>query len=86
MGYSINPMAAALLSEYIGNHLNNLANEIGKMIINLEDGEQNSEIHIEENIGIRLENDIVIQEKGFIDLMKNIPIEAEEIEELMNSK
>jgi Xaa-Pro aminopeptidase len=40
----------------------------------------------EENIGIRLENDIVIQENGFLDLMKNIPIEAEEIEELMNSK
>ncbi|MFC4871415.1 aminopeptidase P family protein [Negadavirga shengliensis] len=39
----------------------------------------------EENIGIRLENNIVIQEKGNLDLMKNIPIEAEEIEELMNS-
>ncbi len=52
MGYSINPMAAALLSEYIGNDLNNLANEIGKLIINLQDGEQISEIHIEENIGI----------------------------------
>ena len=40
----------------------------------------------EENIGIRLENDIVIQENGYLDLMKNIPIEAEEIEDLMNSK
>lgn len=40
----------------------------------------------EENIGIRLENDIVIRENGWDDLMGNIPIEAEEIEDLMNEK
>ncbi len=40
----------------------------------------------EENLGIRLENNVVIQEDGLIDLMQNIPIEAEEIEELMNSE
>jgi Xaa-Pro aminopeptidase len=39
----------------------------------------------EEGFGIRLENNIVIQEDGFFDLMRNIPIEAEEIEELMNA-
>ncbi|UII29781.1 aminopeptidase P family protein [Fulvivirga ulvae] len=39
----------------------------------------------EENLGIRLENDVLIAEDGLMDLMKNIPIEAEEIEELMNS-
>jgi Xaa-Pro aminopeptidase len=38
----------------------------------------------EENLGIRLENNIVIQDSGYLDLMRNIPIEAEEIEELMN--
>jgi Xaa-Pro aminopeptidase len=38
----------------------------------------------EENIGIRLENDVVITENGLHDLMQNIPIEAEEIEDLMN--
>jgi Xaa-Pro aminopeptidase len=38
----------------------------------------------EENLGIRLENDIVIQENGFKDLMGHIPLEAEEIEDLMN--
>lgn len=38
----------------------------------------------EEGLGIRLENNIVIQENGYFDLMRNIPIEAEEIEELMN--
>ncbi len=40
----------------------------------------------EENFGIRLEDDLVIQKKGSpINLMKNIPIEIEEIEDLMNS-
>ena len=40
----------------------------------------------EENMGIRLEDDVVVQQEGApINLMKNIPIEIEEIEELMNS-
>ncbi|NLA24153.1 MAG: M24 family metallopeptidase [Bacteroidales bacterium] len=38
-----------------------------------------------ENIGIRLENDILIGENDPIDLMENIPIYPEEIEDLMNS-
>jgi Xaa-Pro aminopeptidase len=37
----------------------------------------------EENLGIRLENNILITEDGYIDLMKNIPLEVEEIEALM---
>ena len=40
----------------------------------------------EENFGIRLEDDVVVQENTDpINLMKNIPIEIEEIEDLMNS-
>lgn len=38
----------------------------------------------EEGIGVRLENDILITEKGNMNLMANIPIELEEIEGLMN--
>jgi len=39
----------------------------------------------DEKFGIRLEDDVVIQKKGApFNLMRNIPIEAEEIEELMN--
>ena len=39
-----------------------------------------------EGFGIRLEDDVIIQEKGDpFNLMRNIPIEAEEIEEIMNS-
>lgn len=37
----------------------------------------------EENMGIRLENDILITEDGFVDLMADIPLEIEDIEALM---
>ena len=37
----------------------------------------------EENLGIRLENNILITDNGPLDLMANIPIEVDEIEELM---
>ena len=40
---------------------------------------------LDEELGIRLENDILVTANGPNDLMKNIPIEAEEIEHLMNS-
>ena len=39
----------------------------------------------EEGLGIRLENDILVTATGPHDLMKNIPLEAEEIESLMSS-
>lgn len=40
----------------------------------------------EENFGIRLENDILVTDQGPVDLMDHIPIEAEEIEMLMNAE
>jgi len=40
----------------------------------------------DEKFGVRIENNIVIGKKGNIDLMSNIPIEAEEIEDIMNAK
>ncbi len=39
----------------------------------------------EENLGIRLENDLLITDHGPVDLMADIPILAEEIEDLMNA-
>ena len=39
----------------------------------------------EEGIGIRLENDVLVTSSGPDDLMKNIPIDLEEIEDLMNN-
>ena len=39
----------------------------------------------EEGLGIRLENNILITANGNIDLMADIPVEADEIESIMNS-
>ena len=39
----------------------------------------------EEKLGIRIENDILVSDHGPVDLMENIPIEIEEIEDIMNS-
>jgi len=50
---SIDPGAAALLNEYLGNDLSKIANELDKLIITLPDGEFNiTSNHIERNIGI----------------------------------
>jgi Xaa-Pro aminopeptidase len=40
----------------------------------------------EEDLAVRLENDILVQEGRNVDLMADIPIEAEEIESLMRGK
>jgi Xaa-Pro aminopeptidase len=37
----------------------------------------------DENFGVRLENDVLVTEKGPVDLMSDIPIEIEDIEALM---
>jgi len=51
------------------------------MVLTVEPG-----IYIEEEqMGIRIENNIWVTKNGNIDLMKNIPIEADEIETLMKS-
>lgn len=39
----------------------------------------------EEGFGIRLENNILITKQGNLDLMADIPLDAEEIEDIMNS-
>ena len=72
-------------SHYIGLDTHDLGSWIDpiekNMVFTVEPG-----IYIpEENLGIRLEDDVVVQEKGQpFNLMKNIPLEADEIEDLMN--
>ena len=39
-----------------------------------------------ESLGIRIENNILITKDGNIDLMADIPVEADHIEEIMNTK
>ncbi len=72
-------------SHFMGLDVHDIGNRYAKMEENMcftiEPG-----IYIrEENIGIRIENDFIVKSGKNIDLMKNIPIEIEEIEDLMNS-
>lgn len=41
---------------------------------------------MEEKLGVRIENNILITESGNIDFMANTPVEPDEIEEIMNSR
>lgn len=73
-------------SHFLGLDVHDVGNKYRKfepgMVFTCEPG-----IYIrEEGLGIRLENDILITKEGNIDLMATIPIEAEEIEDIMNSR
>ncbi len=51
-GFSIEPVASLLLTEYLGNNLGKISNEIDKLIISLPKGSKINNAIIEENIGI----------------------------------
>ena len=72
-------------SHFLGLDVHDVGNKYRKMepgmVFTVEPG-----IYIrDENLGIRLENNVLITESGNEDLMANIPIEADEIESLMNA-
>jgi len=73
-----------------GHHLGLDVHDTGNMFDKIKEGmvwTVEPGIYIkEEGLGIRLENNVVITRNGVKDLMKNIPIETEEIEDLMNSR
>lgn len=50
--FSIEPVAAALLTEYLGTNLSKIANELDKLVISLPAGSKITNKNIEENIGI----------------------------------
>ncbi len=51
-GYSIKPKAAFLLTEFVGNDLSKVVNELGKLFISLPIGSTVTEEMVERNIGI----------------------------------
>lgn len=58
MGFLIPPASALLLSEYLGNDLNRISNELKKLIISLKPGDIITSDLIEQNIGISKEFNI----------------------------
>lgn len=74
------------LGHFLGLDVHDIGNRYAKLkpgaVITCEPG-----IYIrEEKLGIRTENNILVTNGKPIDLMANIPIDADEIEDLMNSK
>jgi DNA polymerase III subunit delta len=57
-GLRINPKAAQLIAENLGNDLGKIANEISKLILNLKPGDEITPVIVEDNIGISKEFNI----------------------------
>ncbi|AQG78497.1 aminopeptidase P family protein [Spirosoma montaniterrae] len=73
-------------SHFLGLDVHDVGNKYRRMepgmVFTVEPG-----IYIrEEKLGIRLENNVLLTDSGNIDLMANIPLEAEEIEGMMSEK
>lgn len=84
-----NPVYKKYFMHGTSHHLGLDVHDVGNIYRKMEEGmvfTVEPGIYIrEEALGIRLENNLVITKDGTHDLMRNIPIEADEIEELMNN-
>lgn len=71
--YSISPKASYLLTEFLGNDLSKIVNEIGKLIINIPQGTEITEDYIEKNIGISKDYNVFELQKalGAKDILKS---------------
>ena len=85
---SKNPLFKQYFMHGTSHHLGLDVHDVGNFYVDLKPGNVftvEPGIYIrKENLGIRLEDNIVIGKKENINLMKNIPILPEEIEDLMN--
>src|ERR1700761_3315070 len=57
-GYKINPQASMMLSEYLGNDLSKISNELEKLMLNIQAGQEITLKHIHDNIGISKEYNV----------------------------
>jgi Xaa-Pro aminopeptidase len=71
-------------SHHLGLDVHDVMHRFGELkegnVLTIEPG-----IYIpEEGIGVRIENDVLLTKEGIHDFMQGLPIEADEIEALMN--
>jgi DNA polymerase-3 subunit delta len=57
-GYKISPQASLMLSEYLGNDLSKISNELEKLMLNVPVGQEITLKHIHDNIGISKEYNV----------------------------
>jgi len=74
--YSIDPVASTMLTEFLGNNLSNVANELDKLMISLPKGSKIIPKMIEENIGISREFNVFELQNA---LIKNDVLKANQI-------
>ncbi len=65
--FSITPEASAMLSEFLGNDLNKISNEINKLCIVLKPGSKITALEIEKNIGVSKDYNIFELQKALGD-------------------
>lgn len=65
-GFKINPRAASIIAESIGNDLSRLANETDKLLINIAKGTEVNEEMIEKYVGISREYNVFELQKALI--------------------
>ena len=63
-GLNINYQSVQMLADYIGTNLERLSNEIGKVAINLKEGEQITEDHIQKYVGINKDYNVFELQKA----------------------
>jgi DNA polymerase-3 subunit delta len=63
-GYQIDPAASMTLVEYLGNDLSKVANELGKLLLQLDDGKLITQDHVFDNIGISKEYNVFELQKA----------------------
>ncbi|RCH56469.1 DNA polymerase III subunit delta [Mucilaginibacter hurinus] len=56
--YKISQQASAMLAEYLGNDLSKIANELEKLMLNVQQGQEITLKHIQDNIGISKEYNV----------------------------